>query len=63
MNAVSTKVLSLPICPVYFHLVMPRHVLSPCYARYEDTTGIKGYVTYYLGMLCEGYKCKTCCMI
>jgi hypothetical protein len=27
---------------------MPRHVLSPCYARYEHTRGIKGYVTYYL---------------
>jgi hypothetical protein len=39
---------SLPICPVYFHLLMPRHVLSPCYARYEHTRGIKGYVTYYL---------------
>jgi len=39
---------SLPICPVYFHLVVPRHVLSPCYARYEHTRGIKGYVTYYL---------------
>ncbi len=38
----------LPICPVYFHLVMPRHVLSPCYARYEHTRGIKGYVTYSL---------------
>jgi hypothetical protein len=25
---------SLPICPVYFPLVMPRHVLSPCYAHY-----------------------------
>jgi len=54
MNAVSTKVLLRffpPVCPfarVYFHLVMPRHVLSPCYARYEHTGGIKGYVTYYL---------------
>ncbi len=38
---------SLPICPVYFHLDMPRHVLSPCYERYEHTKGIKGYVTYY----------------
>jgi predicted 2-oxoglutarate/Fe(II)-dependent dioxygenase YbiX len=37
---------NLPICPVYFHLVMPRHVLSPCYARYEHTRGIDGYVTY-----------------
>jgi hypothetical protein len=36
---------SLPICPVYFHLVMPRHVLSPCYARYGHTRGMKGYVT------------------
>jgi hypothetical protein len=39
---------SLPICLLYSHLVMPRHVLSPCYARYEHTRGIKGYVTYYL---------------
>jgi len=39
---------SLPICPVYFHLVMPTHVLSPCYARYEHIRGIKGHVTYYL---------------
>jgi hypothetical protein len=29
---------SLPIFPVYFHLV-PRHVLSPCYARYEHIRG------------------------
>jgi hypothetical protein len=54
MNAVSKNVLlrcfssSLPICPVYFHLVMPRHILSPCYARYEHTGGIKGYVAYDL---------------
>ncbi len=54
MNAVSTKSTAaifssgLPICPVYFHLVMPRHVFSPCYACYEHTRGIKGYVTYYL---------------
>ncbi len=57
MNAVSTKKVllrlifssTLPICPVYFHLVMPRHVQSPCYARYGHTRGIKGYViTYYL---------------
>jgi hypothetical protein len=27
---------------------MPRHVLSPCYARYVHTRGIKDYVTYYL---------------
>jgi len=39
---------SLPICPVYFHLIMPQHVLSSCYARYEHIAGIKGYVTYYL---------------
>ncbi len=39
---------SLPICPVYFHLVMPRLVLSPCYTRHEHTRGIKGCVTYYL---------------
>ncbi len=39
---------SLPICPVYFHLVMPRHVLSPCSAGYEHTSGIKDYITYNL---------------
>jgi hypothetical protein len=39
---------SLPSCLVYFHLVVPRHVFSPCYACYEHTRGIKGYVTYYL---------------
>ncbi len=38
----------LPVCPVYFHLVMPRHVLSLCYACCEHTRGTKGYVTYYL---------------
>jgi hypothetical protein len=54
MNVISTKVLlwffsfNLPICSIYFHLVMPRHVLNPCYARYEHIRGIKGYVTYYL---------------
>jgi len=54
MNVTSTKVLlwffsfNLPICSIYFHLVMPRHVLNPCYARYEHIRGIKGYVTYYL---------------
>jgi hypothetical protein len=54
MNVPNTKVLleffsfNFPICPIYFHLVMPRHVLNPCYARYEHIRGIKGYVTYYL---------------
>jgi hypothetical protein len=54
MNAVSTKVLvrffssSLPMCAVYFDLVMPKHLLSPCYAFYEHTRSIKRYVTYYL---------------
>jgi len=38
MNAVNTKVL----------LRFFRFILSPCYARYEHTRGIKGYVTYYL---------------
>jgi len=49
MNAVSTKVVLrfFPpvcpfICPVYFHLVMLRHVLSPCYAHYEHIRGIIG---------------------
>ncbi len=54
MNAVRTNVLlrcfpsSLPICPVYFHLVMPRHVLSPCYARYEHIRRTKGHLTHEL---------------
>ncbi len=48
---------SLPIFPVYFHLVRPRHVLNPCYARYERTRGIKGYITYYLA-LCEVTSAK-----
>ncbi len=54
MNVASTKILlrffsfNLPICPIYFHLIMPRHVLSPCYAHYGHIKGIKGYVTYYL---------------
>ncbi len=39
---------NLPICLICFHLVMPRHVLSPCYAQYGHTRGMKGYVTYYL---------------
>jgi len=39
---------SLRSCRVYFHPVMTRHVLSPCYARHEHTSGIKEYVTYYL---------------
>ncbi len=39
---------SLPSCPLSFYLVMPRHVLSPCYARYVHTRGIKDNVTYYL---------------
>jgi len=39
---------SLPICLVYFHLVMVQHVLNPSYALYEHTRGTKGYVTYYL---------------
>ncbi len=53
MDAVITKVLlgffssSLPMCEVYFDLVMPRHLLSPCYARHEHTRGINWYVTYY----------------
>ncbi len=49
---------SVQKCLVSFHLVMPRHVLSPCYARYEHTRCIKGYVTYYLGMLCEVTSAK-----
>jgi hypothetical protein len=36
--------------PVYFYLVMPRHVLSPCYARYVNTRDIKGLCNIFLGM-------------
>ncbi len=54
MNTVSTEVLlrffssSLPICPVFLHLVMPRHVYGPCCARFGHSGGIERYVTYYL---------------
>jgi hypothetical protein len=53
---------SLPICPIYFHLIMPKHVLNPCYAQYEHNKGIKGYVTYYWHVM-WGYKSKTCDII
>jgi hypothetical protein len=33
---------------VDFPLDMLTYVLNPCYAHYEHTRGIKGYVTYYL---------------
>ncbi len=42
---------------VYFHLVMPRHVFSPCYAQHEHTSGVKCYVTYYLA-ICEVTSAK-----
>jgi len=42
----------------FFHLVMPRHVLSPCYACYEHARGIEGYVAYYLACLCEVTSAK-----
>ncbi len=54
MNVVSTEVLlrffssSLPICPVFLHLGMPRHVYGPCCARFEHSGGIERCVTYYL---------------
>jgi hypothetical protein len=51
MNAASTKVLlwfNSSSLPIYLYLVMPWHVLSPCYAQHVYTRGIKGYVTYYL---------------
>jgi hypothetical protein len=34
--------------PLFFHLVMPGHVYGPCYARFEHTRGIEGYVTHNL---------------
>jgi len=34
--------------PLFLHLVMPRHVYDPCYARFEDVRGIEGYVIYHL---------------
>ncbi len=46
---------SLPIFPVYFQIVMPRHVLSACYARYVHT---KGVFNLLLGMLCEFTSAK-----
>jgi len=49
---------SLPICPVYFYLVVSRHVLSPCYARCKPTRGIKGYATYYLACYVEVTSAK-----
>ncbi len=54
MNVASTKILlqfcssNLPICLIYFHLVMPRHVLNPCYAHYEHIRGITYYLTCYV---------------
>jgi hypothetical protein len=59
MNAVCKKVLLqcfppvCPFCPVYFHLVMPQHLLSRCYALCEHTKGYKGVRNILLGMLCE----------
>ncbi len=51
MNAVNTKeccIFFLQSAPIFFHLVMLRHVLGPCYARFEHARGIEWYVTYYL---------------
>ncbi len=52
MNAVSTNVVLRFLPPVFplfiFILSCLRHVLSPCYAPYEHTRSIKGYVTYQL---------------
>ncbi len=42
----------------FFHLVMPRHVLSPCYACYEHARGIEGYVAYDLACICEVRSAK-----
>jgi hypothetical protein len=64
MNAVSTEVLVRcfpPVCPfarIIFHLVMSIHVLNPCSACHEHTRGLKGYVTYYFGMLSEVTSAK-----
>jgi hypothetical protein len=64
MNAVSTEVLlrffssCLPICPVFFHLVMPRHVYGTCYAHFEHTRGYKKVCNILLGMLCEVRSAK-----
>ncbi len=33
---------------VFFHLVMFKHVLGPCYARFEHARDIEWNVTYYL---------------
>ncbi len=42
-----------PFAPIYFDLVMPRHVLSPCYAQYVHTRVYKGLCNILLGMSCE----------
>jgi len=46
MNAIFSSI--LPICWVFFHFVMLRYVLGPCYARFEHARGVEGYITYYL---------------
>ncbi len=58
MNAISTKVvlrLFPPvcpfICPVYFHLVTPRRIFSPCYARYVHIREYKGVCNILVSML------------
>jgi len=34
--------------PLFFHLVIPRHVYGPCYAQFGHARSIEGYVTYNL---------------
>ncbi len=46
MNVIFSS--SLPICRVFFHFVMPRYVLGPCYPRFEHARGVEGYITCYL---------------
>jgi len=51
---------SLPICLVYFHLVMPRHILSPSseFRTLWTHEGYKGVCNILLGMLYEVTSAK-----
>jgi hypothetical protein len=48
VNAISTKIiiaifsLNLPFAPICFNLMIPKHVLGPCYACLEHVMSIMG---------------------
>ncbi len=48
VNAISTKIiiaiffLNLPFALICFYLMIPKHILGPCYACFEHVMGIKG---------------------